>query len=243
MQKSIPAVLVATILAGGLMMGCQQKFKQIELRSPKDPGGADKSAKYQKKVGWEDLVPEGTPKPETQPRFISASEAGEAPELDLQRFNGQDLRVNPERTGQVTAVVFWAMDTANNRAAVMYIAQLVRKYRRKGLRAISIVEKPPTNSHRSAPKFLRSHGIDLPTYYDEFDALQEMADAAGASIEQQVPVTFLIDQQGRVRLFKLGFSYSGAGARTGPRRRPKLTENAPPGKGLEDYIQRLLKEE
>ncbi|MFW6457328.1 MAG: hypothetical protein ACOC0A_03455, partial [Planctomycetota bacterium] len=77
----------------------------------------------------------------------------------------------------------------------------------------------------------------------DFRALRRMAKAASIDIKSEVPVTYLVDQEGRVRFSKLGFSHTGSIKQGLGGHQPNISENTPDGSRIEDYIRRLLKSE
>jgi hypothetical protein len=233
--RLIPVVAAALVM----MVGCTATDQQEVVLAESQP---EHSPRAEEKVGWDDLTPESVGEPETRPRFIPAEDARRVPELQLQTFRGEKHKIRPGHPDRVTVVVFWSMDSVANRAAVIHLDGLVDRYYRMGVRGINVVEKPPTGSHRAAPRFLNGQGIGMKTYYDDFSGLRRMAKAARTSVKWEVPCIFLVDRRMRVRFFKKGFSFSGTAA-MGPRgRRSRIMQNASRGRRIEDYLRRLLEE-
>ena len=232
---SMVAVL-ALMLAAGCRTGGEEEVVLGEPRVEEQP------AEEEEDVGWEDLTAEPVGDPETRPRFISAEDARRCPKITFQTFGGEKRKVRPGHPDRVTVVVFWSMDSAANQAAVMHLDGLVNKYYRMGVRGINVVEKPPTGSHRAAPRFLNAQGVGMKTYYDDFSGLRRMAKAARVGVKREVPCIFLVDRQMRVRLFKRGFSYARTSAAGPGGRSARIMENAPRGQRIEDFLRKLLEE-
>lgn len=241
---------ISLLLACGMMaawtlfmaVGCRSQPETIELQTPPDEAPVAEEKEEETVDAWEQLKMEGATDPRTRPKFIPAEDARKSPTLRLQTFQGEKRRVTPGSQGKVTVVVFWSMDSAANRAAVTHLDRLVDRYYRMQVRGISVVEKPPTKSHRSAPQFLQAQGIGMKTYYDDFSGLRKMANAARADVKWEVPCIFLVDRQLRVRLFKRGFSFSGAAATRPDGTQTRIVENAPREKRIETFLRRLVEE-
>jgi len=230
------SLLWASLLAlPALVAGCRNE-PDILITSPEE----DEQIVAAAEDGWDSLVPEATEDPQTRPRFIPADKAEQAPELELYSFEGTRKELTPGYRGRVTMVVFWSMDIPATRAAPKHIHDLARKYRRVGVRALSVVER--TKTYRYAPRFLASQGIRIPTYYDDFSALRRMGRAADESVRQEVPCFFMVDGEGRVRFFKRGFSYTGAGSIRTPGAVDQVIENAAPNETIESFLRQLLEE-
>jgi hypothetical protein len=228
--------VIVLILGAGCHSGEEKEVVLGEPRVEEQP------AEENEEVGWEDLTAEPAGDARTRPRFISAEDARRTPKITLQTFGGEKRKVRPGHPDRVTVVVFWSLDSAANQAAVVHLDGLVNKYYRMGVRGINVVEKPPTGSHRAAPRFLNAQGVGMKTYYDDFSGLRRMANAARVRVKREVPCIFLVDRQMRVRFFKRGFSYAGTSA-AGPRGgEARIMENAPRGRRIEDFLRKLLEE-
>lgn len=232
-----------TVVVAAFVCGCQQPEPEtIELRTPRTKKTDTTGDKPQEETTWEDLTPDVSLDPRTRPRLVAASKAKPAPTLELERLSGSEVDIDVGQNGKVTIVLFWGMDSPSNQAAALHVSELVKMNFREGLRGITVVEKTPTGNHRKAPQFMRIANVDVPSYYDDFDAFNHMRDVADVDVERGIPSFFLVDRKGRIRLFKLGFSYTSQGVWGRGGTRPTISENAPEGKSIKDYVERLLDE-
>jgi len=193
-------------------------------------------------AAWNSLVPSPVENPRTKPKFIPAADARRAPELNLTTREGQAVRVTPGNKGEVTLVVFWSLDADVGAVAARYVRDLSAKYRATGVKALGIVEKTPTGYYRKAEAFLAAEKISFPNYYDDFSAMRDMARAAGERLDVEHPCFFIVDRELRVRLFKLGFSYTGLILPTTPTGDELLIENAAAGQEMETFLKQTLQE-
>ena len=237
-RRCVLIVLWALVFGG--LFGCASEpveTPEVVVGPPPEP----KETVPEEEVGWDDLVPEPDTPARARPHFLNRQESRKAPDLRLDSPGGREREFSPGIKGRITIVVFWSMQPGAPQAAPILVRDIVRRYRRYGVRALGIVEK--TRNYRSAAAFLNKRGISMSTYYDDFSALRRMSRAAGAGIKKGVPAFFMLDRERRIRFHKVGLAFSGAVSvrpRTG---RTRVTENAPPGKRIEDYLRRLLRED
>jgi hypothetical protein len=178
----------------------------------------------------------------TGTRFYRAEEAPRCPQVRVETSEGQETRLDIARTGYVTLVLFWRPEEMNSQLALRHFSDLVHRYRRFRVRGMTIVAR--TRGAKQAPELARSMGVDLPLHYDDLSlsALREMAGAANAEEATAMPAGFIVDGRGRLRFYRPGFSFNIITTGQPPDARQVLTENAVPGKALEDYLKRILRE-
>jgi hypothetical protein len=195
---------------------------------------------------------ETLPEPESTV-FVPASEAEECPDLDVYRSDNSEFTIEPGRPGyiergHVTILVFWKMERLAGRGAARYVSDLARKYRGLRVRAIGIVEEGV--SVEAVNTFANNQGLAFPIFYDLYEALPDLRDAIGATdADRPGCAVFIIDRKLRLRFYRSNLTFAagmlseGAGARA--RYRPGMEmvgESVPPGKSVEDYLIRILKE-
>jgi peroxiredoxin len=178
--------------------------------------------------------------PGDEPVFIPAGSARKCPRLKVTTLEGQTGEIQLARRGWVTLVVFWTMDFNFTRAALCHANDLAEKYRAMKVQAVAILEQ--TASSEFGPRFAKAQKLTCPLYYDDFTALRAMGRAAGVSVGRQPPCFAMIDQEGRVRFFKRGFSFFAARISHPLILKEEIVENAAEGEYIEDYLQRLLRE-
>ncbi len=174
-------------------------------------------------------------------RFFEPDQAPRAPTVTLRTGDGR-TELEPGSRGYVTIIVFWSAQDLRGILALQHVNDLARKYRRYRVRGVSIAAR--TKGVENAQRIAESRGVDLPLYYDDLDmsALRKLAGAADAEEPTAIPTIFIVDGNRKLRLYRPGFSFILQARRaTGPQR-PRLLEDAPPDKAIEDHLRKVLQE-
>ena len=113
------------------------------------------------------------------------------------------------------------------------------------MRAIGIVEE--NVSVAAVDRLQREQGLQFRIYYDLYDALDRLRSAIGATDEDRpVAAVLIIDRNLRLRFYRSQFNLvAGMVGGNNVRYRPgmeEVGESAPPGKRIEDYLVKILKE-
>ncbi len=129
-------------------------------------------------------------KEEKQPSFDLA------PDFSLQTFDGREITLS-QLKGKVVLLDFWATWCAPCREAIPYLVQLYKNYREDGLELIGMnMDKGDVESVR---RFITS--MDIP--YPVVGAPEEVVRNYRVT---GIPVTVLIDKEGRIRERFVGFN-------------------------------------
>jgi len=135
--------------------------------------------------GWTALV--ATPPWTTL--VLPTREAGQAPDLTLQVFDGGMFPLADQR-GKVVVVNFWASWCPPCRAEAPRFVAASQKYRDRGVVFVGVdINDNPVD----ARAFLQEFGIDYVNGPDEKLAITEAYGVTG------LPTTLIIDRQGRIR--------------------------------------------
>jgi len=174
--------------------------------------------------------------------YFAAAIAPQCPELRLTNQDGRKTELDPAQPNFVTILLFWTTKDPNSLGAVQHVNELVHRYRRFGVRGITIVGQ--TAGAANARRFLDSRGVSLPVYRDDtsWSALRKLANRADAQTPTAVPAIFLVDRRGRLRLYRPGFRFTVQIPDVTRPQQSHLIESAPPGKRLMDYLERILRE-
>jgi hypothetical protein len=257
-MKRFALILTAVLLA---LPGCLGSSKgTVPIRPPPPsptpgPGAGPQDA-------WSIVGSALTVDESTHTKYVGPTEARECPKLKVSTAMEQEVELRPGQSGfaepgSVTLVVFWQMELTEGRAAAQHVQDLVRKYGGYGARAVGVVER--TAGAVDAVTFLTRQGIGYPVYYDTLGALKAMRKAARADDRLgKLVAIFIIDRKQRVRFYRGEFPYSesvgGAASAYGGIVRPnpdsdviptgqvRLTESAPEGHRIEDYLRMILNE-
>ncbi len=173
------------------------------------------------------------------PEFVSPRKAPMAPRLEAENRRGNLRTINPAGNDKITILVFWSMDSWLAASAALHAEYLTRIYGRYGVEAIGFVENAP--SFDSVVSFKEKNSILFNNYYDDFSAHQRLASVAGREVGYELPCFFIVDSEGKLRFSKIGFSPSGV-ADTFSGSELSVTENAPRGERIEDYLRKLITE-
>jgi hypothetical protein len=180
--------------------------------------------------------------------FVPESEAKVCPSFDLYRADNSEFEVEPGEPGivepqYVTILVFWKMERLRSRMLARYVSDLAQKYRQWRVRAVGIVEE--NVSVAATDQFQQLQGLAFRIYYDLYGALGDLRDAIGAEDgDRPVAAVFIIDRKMRLRFYRSEFNLVAGMVGTGPYRpgMEQVGESAPPGKSVEDYLVKILKE-
>lgn len=231
-----PRLLSVLCAAALVLSGCAGESDVIELRRPRQ-----RVREEQERKGLFEILDAPVNAGKVKIFYEKASDAPRCPKIRVDSGEGRLQTLRPGRKGSVTMVVFWAMHFPAAQWAAQLAGELQRKYERYGLEVIGILEK--TKGYQNAPAFLGNKQIRYPIYADKLDALDEMTSAVKADIAEALPSIFIIDANGRIRFYAHGFSLNSQLIEIrGRRLTEEVSENAPAGERIEDYLRRLLKE-
>jgi len=128
----------------------------------------------------------------------SEKEAGDpkaAPDFTLSSIDGNRLTLSGLK-GKVVLLDFWATWCPPCRAAIPHLVELQNKYRADGLDVVGMnMDQDPED----LVSFLQSNTVNYPI----LKVTDEVRLAYGGI--SSIPVTFLVDRQGRVRHRYMGF--------------------------------------
>jgi cytochrome c biogenesis protein CcmG/thiol:disulfide interchange protein DsbE len=129
---------------------------------------------------------------------LGAEAASKAPNFSLPTSHGKKLRLSDYR-GRVVYLDFWASWCAPCQESFPWMRKMQSRYRKKGLRVITInLDK----DKKQAREFLRRHRINFPVAYDPKGRI---ATRYGV---RAMPSSYLIDRRGRIVMVHLGFRES-----------------------------------
>jgi peroxiredoxin len=120
--------------------------------------------------------------------------SSQAPEFQLNTLDGQTVRLSDFR-GDVVLLNFWATWCGPCAVEMPYLQQVYEEWQGKGLVLLAV------NIGDSADKvaaFMQDNGLSVPVLLDSDGTVATQYGIAG------IPRTFLIDQDGIVRLQKIG---------------------------------------
>jgi len=124
-----------------------------------------------------------------------------APEFVLRSLDGQNLRLS-ELRGEVVMINFWASWCGACRSAMPSLNELDAKYRRVGLKLLSV---NVDDEHNKAEHMAESLKIRVPVLRDEQKTVSRMYKA------DTLPLTVLIDREGNVRYSHTGYNVGDEG--------------------------------
>ena len=113
-----------------------------------------------------------------------------APALELKDLRGRRLRLSDYR-GKVVLLNFWATWCPPCRAEIPDLVRYQREYGGRGLQVIGVTYPPERRARVRA--FTRSMKVNYPV------ALGTRADKALFTADETLPLTVVIDREGRVR--------------------------------------------
>lgn len=119
-----------------------------------------------------------------------------APEFVLRSLEGQNLRLS-ELRGEVVMVNFWASWCGACRSAMPSLNELDEKYRRAGLKVLSV---NVDDEQQRAAHMSQSLKIRFPVLRDEQKTVARLYKA------DTLPLTVLIDREGNIRYSHTGYN-------------------------------------
>src|SRR4028118_2108873 len=123
------------------------------------------------------------------PHSASGQEV-KSPSLTLKSIEGRTVRLSDYR-GQVVLVNFWATWCPPCRAEIPDLVRLQREYGKDGLQIIGVTYPPEQPEH--VRKFTRRLKVNYPI------VLGTRATKAGFSPDETLPLTVIIDREGKIR--------------------------------------------
>jgi hypothetical protein len=245
-------LLVAALLSAALF-GCVQRPDVEEIYTIEPP---DQSTVEAPPVATDaDITPvapdelweylDENPKVGEGTKFYSTVDSVRCPEVEVSTLQGKEivLRAGDRgyvAMGEVTILVFWSMNELTAGAAFIHAADLASRYGELGVRAIGFVEKAP--GYQGAGQFADTRGIRMPLYYDDLEALEELADAAGSDAEREFPAIFIVDRHLRLRFYRRKFDLGWTTKVENGRCMVEVSDTAPEGQKVDDYLRRILQE-
>lgn len=132
---------------------------------------------------------------------LGANAATKAPSFSLPDVKGKKVRLSDYK-GKVVYLDFWASWCAPCRESFPWMRKMQRRYRKQGLRVITInLDK----DKKLVRDFLRKYRVNFPVAYDPNGRI---ATRYGV---KAMPNSYLIDRQGRIVMVHLGFRQSDTG--------------------------------
>jgi len=146
-------------------------------------------------AGW--IVGSARPEQAAAAGRIASPHSGfAAPDFDLERLNGERLRLSDLR-GQVVVVNLWATWCPPCRAEMPALQQLYEAHRDEGLVVVA-VNATVQDSATAAGAFVAERGLTFPVLLDP------QGEASRAYALQAMPSTFVVDRQGVIREVLIG---------------------------------------
>ena len=119
-----------------------------------------------------------------------------APDFSLKSFDGREITLSQLR-GKVVLLDFWATWCGPCKESIPHLIQLYKNYRESGFELVGMnVEKGDGDTVR---RFIRSMDIPYPVVTAPEDVVRSYRVTG-------IPVTILIDKEGKIREKMLGFS-------------------------------------
>ncbi len=123
--------------------------------------------------------------PETDSRKL-------APGLSLKDANGKSLKLSDYK-GRVVLLDFWATWCTGCKLEIPWFIEFDKKYKNKGLSAIGVAVDE--EGWRTVKAYLADHPIAYPVVLGDVDLLEKKF-----GLPASLPVTLLIDRQGRIAI-------------------------------------------
>jgi len=119
-----------------------------------------------------------------------------APDFSLKSIDGQEITLS-QLKGKVVLLDFWATWCGPCKESIPHLVQLYKNYRGSGFELVGMnVDKGDREAVR---RFVRSMDIPYPVVTAPEDVVSNYRVSG-------IPVTFLIDKEGRIRERVVGFS-------------------------------------
>jgi len=187
-----------------------------------------------------DLTPAGAQDWRENTIILRPRSAPRCPSVTVETLADERTTLQPTQPGMVTLLVFWGMGLPAAEEAAGYVGELQKKYGERGLRAFGIAIK--TRGRRFIPGFAAAHRLSYPIALDDLSALKVMGKAVGSKTPDAWPSFFLIDKSGRIRAYRRGFAATRTSGPPLSPERETISENAPQGHRIEDYVVALLED-
>jgi thiol-disulfide isomerase/thioredoxin len=121
---------------------------------------------------------------------------GSAPDFSLKSFDGREITLSQLR-GKVVLLDFWATWCGPCKESIPHLIQLYKNYRERGFELVGMnVDKSDGDTVR---RFVRSMDIPYPVVTASEDVVRSYRVTG-------IPVTILIDKEGKIREKVLGFN-------------------------------------
>ena len=125
----------------------------------------------------------------------SSLEGREAPDFVLKSSAGENLRLSEHR-GDVVMINFWATWCGPCRQEMPLLDDLYNRYERVGFNLLGV---NIDDDSRRAMQMIEELGVNFPVLFDERKEVSQLYDV------QAMPVTVLVDREGKVRHVHHGY--------------------------------------
>lgn len=125
----------------------------------------------------------------------SSLEGREAPDFVLKSSAGENLRLSEHR-GDVVMINFWATWCGPCRQEMPLLDDLYSRYERVGFNLLGV---NIDDDSRRAMQMIEELGVSFPVLFDERKEVSQLYDV------QAMPVTVLVDREGKVRHVHHGY--------------------------------------
>ena len=125
----------------------------------------------------------------------SGLEGQEAPDFVLKSSSGENLRLSEYR-GDVVMINFWATWCGPCRQEMPLLDDLYSRYQRVGFNLLGV---NIDDDSRRAMQMIEELGVNFPVLFDEQKEVSQLYDV------EAMPVTVLVDREGRVRHVHHGY--------------------------------------
>ena len=132
----------------------------------------------------------------------SGLEGRSAPDFALKSSTGENLRLSEYR-GEVVMVNFWATWCGPCRQEMPLLDELYQRYERVGFNLLGV---NIDDDSRKAMKMIEELGVNFPVLFDSRKEVSKLYEV------EAMPVTVLIDREGKGRLVKVGSGPANAKA-------------------------------
>ena len=136
----------------------------------------------------------------------TASDTSPAPDFVLKARTGKNLRLS-ERRGEVVMINFWATWCVGCRDEMPRLDELFKRYQAAGFTVLGV---NVDEKRIDAETMLKNMGVTFPILYDvpASDGGSDFSKFRVAKLYQvrKMPITFLVDRNGRLRYIHGGYS-------------------------------------